>query len=175
MNQDVSSLACARCGGYTFCYLDLFRHVCYISFSWCYCVCLKHNPLCNCLCSSSFLPAVSGTSKFKLVFLILKIWKCGGLKSWAQHFPRYSCKIWYKNWYLHFCKTYDHQIWQAGTSAGFDSNETYQAGAGDKSDILKILHFLYQSAYGHQTWKDGNLDWWAPAHKVKWPFDHVTN
>ena len=98
-------LACARCRGHTFCYLDLFRHVCYISFSWCYCVCLKHNPLCNCLCSSSFLPAVSGTSKFKLVFLILKIWKCGGLKCWVQHFPRYSCKIWYNNWYLYFCKT----------------------------------------------------------------------
>ena len=27
--------------------------------------------------------------------------------------------------------TYDHQIWQAGTSTGFDSNQTNQAGAGD--------------------------------------------
>ena len=32
---------------------------------------------------------------------------------------------------LHFYKTYDHQIWQAGTSTGFDSNETNQAGAAD--------------------------------------------
>ena len=30
-----------------------------------------------------------------------------------------------------FSKTYDHQIWQAGTSTGADTNETNQAGAGD--------------------------------------------
>ena len=56
--------------------------------------------------------------------------------------------------YLHLCKTYDHQIWQAGTCTGFDSNETNQAGAGDvitsrSCDKLKT-YFRYQSAYGHQ-------------------------
>ena len=30
-----------------------------------------------------------------------------------------------------FLYDHDHQIWQAGTSTGFDSNETNQAGAGD--------------------------------------------
>ena len=34
-------------------------------------------------------------------------------------------------WYLHFYKTYDHQIWQEGISKGFHSNEANQAGAGD--------------------------------------------
>ena len=55
---------------------------------------------------------------FKSVFLILKISQYGGSMRWGQLFPRYSCK----NWYLYFYKTYDHQIWQAGTSRGFDSN-----------------------------------------------------
>ena len=86
----------------------------------------------------------------------------------------FSCKNWYKNWYLHFYKSYDHHILQAGTSTGFDLNETYQAGAGDvimsrSRDKLKTyLH--YQSAYGHQTWQDANLPWWVPAHKITWSF-----
>ena len=33
-------------------------------------------------------------------------------------------------------------------------------------DKLKPLYFHWRSAYGHQTWKDGNLSWWAPTHKV---------
>ena len=42
-------------------------------------------------------------------------------------------------------KTYDHQIWQAGTSTGFDSNKTNQAGARDfttsrSCDKLKTLY-----------------------------------
>ena len=58
----------------------------------------------------------------------------------------------------------------------FDSNETNQGGAGDiitsrSRDKQKYLH--YQSAYGHQTWEDGNLPWWAPAYKIRWPFDHL--
>ena len=56
---------------------------------------------------------------------------------------------------------YDHQIWQAGTLTGFDSNETNQAGAGDvitsRSHEKLKTYFHYQSAYGHQTWQDGNL------------------
>ena len=31
----------------------------------------------------------------------------------------------------HFYETYGHEIWQAGTSTGFDSNKTNQAGPGD--------------------------------------------
>ena len=51
------------------------------------------------------------------------------------------------------CKTYDHQIWQADTSTGFDSNETNQAGAADaiasksRNKLKTYLH--YQSAYGY--------------------------
>ena len=40
-------------------------------------------------------------------------------------------------------------------------------------DKLKKLYLVYQGAYGHQTWQDGNLPWWTPAHKVTWLFDHV--
>ena len=74
-----------------------------------------------------------------------------------------------------FLRPYDLQIWQAGTSTGFDSN---QAGAVDvitsrSHDKLKTLYLYYQSAYGYQTWQDGNLPWWVPAHKFKWPFDYV--
>ena len=59
-------------------------------------------------------------------------------------------------------KTYDRQIWQAGASAGRDSSETNQAGAGDaitarSRDKLKALYLHYQSVYGHQTRQDGNL------------------
>ena len=63
----------------------------------------------------------------KLVFLILKISQYDGSRRWVQPFPRYPCK----NWYLHFYKAYHHQIWQAGTSTRFDSNETNEAGAYD--------------------------------------------
>ena len=45
------------------------------------------------------------------IFVILKISQYGRLR-W-QVFPYYSCKNWYKNWFLHFHKTYDHQTWQA--------------------------------------------------------------
>ena len=44
-------------------------------------------------------------------------------------------------------------MWQAGTSTGFDSNETNQAGAGDditsrSRDKLKSLYLHYHIAYG---------------------------
>ena len=42
---------------------------------------------------------------------------------------KYFCPC--KNWYLRFYKAYDYQIWQAGTPAGFDSNATNHAGAGE--------------------------------------------
>ena len=42
-------------------------------------------------------------------------------------FPKYSCKIWWKNWYFHsHIKTYDHQIWQAVTYRPVDSSGTNQ-------------------------------------------------
>ena len=72
----------------------------------------------------------------------------------VQLFPSYSsCKNWYKNWYFHFHKTYDYQIWQAGTSRGVDSNENSQPRAGDiivsrSPDKLKLL-YLYILPHGN--------------------------
>ena len=37
----------------------------------------------------------------------------------------------------------------------------------------KPLYLYYQSAYGRQSWQDGNLTWQAPTYKVTWPFDHM--
>ena len=115
-----------------------------------------------------------GLLNCKSVFLILKITQFGGPTRRVQLFSRYPCK----NWYLHFYKTYDQQIWKAHTSRGFDLSNTNQAGAGDvltswSRDKLKTLYLDYLSAYGHQTWLDGNLPCWAPAHKVTLTFDHV--
>ena len=115
-----------------------------------------------CLLLLVFLPAVSGTSKLLMGipdFRNLASWR---LRRWVQLFPSYPWKNWYKNWYLHFCKTYEHQNWQAGTSTGFDSNEDNEAGADDVitsrlRDKLKALYLHYHSAYGHQTGQDGNL------------------
>ena len=89
-----------------------------------------------------------------------------------------ACKNWSKNLYLHFYKNYDHQIWQADTSTGVDSNKINQIDAGNVitwrlRDKLKSLYLYYQIAYGHQTWQDGNLPWWALALKVKCHFDHM--
>ena len=49
------------------------------------------------------------------------------------------------------------KIWRAGTSAGFHSNKTNQAGAGNvitsrSRGKLKSLQLHYGSSYGHQTW-----------------------
>ena len=44
-------------------------------------------------------------------------------------------------------RTYDHQIWQAGTSTGFDSNETNQAGARDF--ITSTVHDKLKTLYLH--------------------------
>ena len=124
---------------------------------------------------SLFCQPYPGLWDCKSVFLIIKISQYGESRWWVQLFPMYPCKNWYKNWYLHFYRTHDHQIWQAGTPTGFASNETIQAGAGDvitsrSHDKLKTYYLHYHSAFGHITWQDGNLPSWAPAHKVTWPF-----
>ena len=104
---------------------------------------------------------------YKLVFLILKIFQYGDLSWWVQLFSRYPCKNWYNNWYLHFYKSYDHQMWQTDISTGVDSIVKNQAGAGDvitsrSCDRLKALYLHYQCAYGNQTWQDDILTWPAP-------------
>ena len=49
----------------------------------------------------------------------------------------------------------------------------WSRGLARSREILKSLYIHYYSAYGYQTWQDGNLPWWAPAYKVTWPFDHM--
>ena len=38
---------------------------------------------------------------------------------------------------------------------------------------LKTLHLHYQSAYGHQTWRGGDLALGASTYKVTWLCDHI--
>ena len=141
------------------------------------CNCMKHKMLCNCLFFFFFLfffQPYLRLQNSKLVFLILKVLQYGRSRWWVQLFPRYPCKNWYKKWYLHFYKTYNHQIWQAGTSTRFDSNETNQASVDDvitsRSCDKRKAYLHYQSSYGHQTWQHSNVPWWVPAHKITWPF-----
>ena len=95
-----------------------------------------------------------GFRNYKSVFLILKILPYEGSRQWVKLFPKHPCKNWYKDWYLHSYRTYSHQIWQAGTSAGFDSNETNETGTDDVitsrlHDKLKALYLHCHSVYGH--------------------------
>ena len=128
--------------------------------------------------SEFFSPSFCGFHNDKLVFLILKNFQYGEQRQWVQLFLSSSYKHWYKNWYLHIKKAYDHQIWRTNTSKGVDSNDSNQTDAGDLiflrlSVKLKTLYMDHHSAYGHQTWQDRNLPWWAPTHNVSWPFGHV--
>ena len=76
----------------------------------------------------------------------------------GQLFQRYPCKTWYKNWYLHFYNTYDHQIWAAGISKGFDSNETNQTGADDVITSRSRDELKMTAKPGRMvTYLDGNL------------------
>ena len=86
--------------------------------------------LCNCLSSSSssLIREVGIVNRFYGFQKYCNMTDRGGEFSFLQGILG---KIWYKNLYRHFYKTCDHQIWQAGTSTGFDSNKTNQASAGD--------------------------------------------
>ena len=161
-----------------------------------YCVCVKRITLCNYMCpysspSSSrfFCQPCPGLRNCKAVFLIFKNSQYGGSRRWVQLFRRYPCNNWYKNWNLHFqssifisieiCQT--EMIWP--TSRGVDSTETDQAvlvtSSGSQSGHhvmkvkLKTLYLHYNSSFGHQTWQDGNLLWWAFDQVVL--RDHGTN
>ena len=75
-----------------------------------------------CLCETSntlqlpvflfFCQSCPGVWNWESVFLILKISQYGRWRQQIQLFLRYSCKNWCRNWYFHFDKTYDHQLWQ---------------------------------------------------------------
>ena len=118
-----------------------------------------------CVLLHVFLPALSRTlnqyrvvslvSSCKPVFLILKISQYRELRWQVQLFLKCSCKNWYKNWYLHFPKNYNHQIWQAGTLRGVDSSETNHASAISTTRVPC-----------QQTSENDNLSRWAPAHKL---------
>ena len=110
-----------------------------------------------------------GLRNCKSAFLILKISQYGGSRQWVQPFSRDRCKNWYKNWYLRFYKTYNHQIWQVGTSNQADAGDVITSRSLDK---LNTLYLLYPSAHDQQTLQDGNLSGWAPALKSQ-DCDHV--
>ena len=70
-------------------------------------------------------------------------------------------------------------LWSSDLATRSDLNESWiQIDAGDvitqrsRGKLKKYLR--HHSAYGHYTWQDSNLPWWAPAQKFTWPFDHVT-
>ena len=52
----------------------------------------------------------------------------------------YSDKDWCKGWLLHYRKTYDSEIWYAGTYRRFDSLATKNAGTSDVI-ALKLRDF----------------------------------
>ena len=67
--------------------------------------------------------------------------------------------------------TYNHRIWQEGTSRGVDSSKTNQASFGDvitwkSSDKLKTLYLHYHNVYGYKTLRDLDLHWAAYTFKV---------
>ena len=125
----------------------------------CYCVCPKRVTLCNCLCSFTSFSG-SHIRDFKVVNPYSWFWKSLSIYRtnwWVRIFPRCSRRNWYENWYLHFHKTYNHQIRQADTSRGVESNETNHAGADGiitsrPRDKIKTLYLHYQISNGHQTW-----------------------
>ena len=110
---------------------------------------------------SFFCQPYPGLRNRKSVFLILKISQYGGSWRWVQLFPRYPSKNRYKNWYLHSYETFDHQIWQSGTSTRLDSNETNQAGADDNV-------FMSKSRDKLKTLQP-NLAWWLLTLMGFWP------
>ena len=55
---------------------------------------------------SFFCQHYLGLRNCKSVLLILKISQYSQSRWSVQLFPRYPCKNWYKNWCLHFYKTY---------------------------------------------------------------------
>ena len=123
-------------------------------------------------------PALRNVNRYLWFWKSLSMTDRGSEFNFFQFFRRYSCKNWFKNWYLQFHNSHDHQIWQERTSRGIESGESNQVGAGDVitsrlHNTLNTLYLYYQSVYDHQTWQDGDFPWWIPAYKVTWPFDEV--
>ena len=44
---------------------------------------------------------------------------------------------------------------------------------GRSPEILDMLYFYYNKAYGHQTWQGGDLLLEASTHKVTQSFEHM--
>ena len=122
---------------------------------------------------SFFLPAVSRTSEFSICLPNFENRSVWWTEAVSSVFLRYSCNNVNKNWYLHFHKAYDHQIWQAGTSRGIDPNETNQLDGSDVITSRSLKYPNYQNAYGHQTWQDGGWPLGVPTHNVTWHFGHM--
>ena len=113
---------------------------------------MKSIKLCNGYCCLELAYPYPLLGKCKLLFPISKILQYGVSRRWVKLFPRYPCNNCYKNWYLHFFKTHDHKIWQAGTSTGVESSGNNQAGADEvitswSRGKLKALYFHLPSTH----------------------------
>ena len=128
-----------------------------------YCVRVKCITLCNFLLPFVFLPAVSETSESQIgIYDFKNIAILADQGSEFSFFQSIHVRIDTIIDISISIRPNDNQIWQAGTSIGFVSNEINQAGACDvitsrSCDKLKALCLHYHSIYGHQTWQDGNL------------------
>ena len=80
-----------------------------------------------------------------------------------------------KTSYLHFHKTYHHQkvVTYHERFSSIKSHDPLITWFSKVTWQKKLIYLYYQSAYGHQTWQDGNLTWRAPTHKVKQRLDHM--
>ena len=138
---------------------------------------MKSITLCNCILRFLlvFLPAVSWALELQISipdFENLSVWRTEAVSS------AFSCKNWYKNWYLHFQKINDHQIRQADPSAGIKWDKSnrcwWRRHVQVTWQIKNIAMWLfppnyYESGYGHRTWQNDNLPCWALTYNVTWP------
>ena len=137
---------------------------------------MKSITLCNCILRFLlvFLPVVSWALELQINipdFENLSVWRTKAVSS------GFSCKNWYKNWYLHFQKINDHQIRQADPSTGIKWDKSnrcwWRRHVKVTWQIKNTAMWLfppnyYESGYGHQTWQSDNLPCWAVAYNVTW-------
>ena len=141
----------------------------------CYCVCVKHIMLCHCVCSSSSLSSfrfsASRVRDFGIVNRYSWFWKSLNMADWGGEFS-FIQSINVKNGVR-----IDISIFIIPMTT--ELSELVHLGELTKMRLIKqllvilSLYLYYQTAYDHQIWQDGNLPWWAAAHKFTWPLGHV--
>ena len=96
----------------------------------------------------------------KSILLILEISLYSRLRWWVQLFPRYSCKNWCKNGYLHFNKTYGYGIGkhvQLGELSEMRIIRQVDAIFWSHGLEIKTFYLHYHDAHGHQMWQGCDL------------------